>query len=159
MVRKLKIPRKGGGKQEENNDKADGKEAARVGKQDKENNTNAYGMDMWKWRGRAEKGGIKQERENDSFELDEKAAIKGKSPAGKPAGRGNGAKAEIKRSLSSRQYKGNVHLWLLQEHLTSEAFDIHRLYPGIISKLGDGRCWRGEGEGFPGEVRSFLFGP
>lgn len=157
MVRKFKIPRKGGGKQEENNnDKTDEKEAARVGKQDKENSTNAYGIDMWKWRSRAEKRGIKQEKENDSSELDEKVAIKGRNPARKTAGRGNGAKAEIKRALSSRQYKGNVHLWLLQEHLTSEAFDIHRLYPGIISKLGDGRCWRGEGEGFPGEVSPFY---
>lgn len=162
MVRKFKIATKGsGGREENNDDKTDEKEAARVGEQDKKNSTNADGRNMWEWRGQAEKRGVQQEIRNDSSKLDEKAEIKGKSPTGKTTGKGNGAKAEIKRALSSHRYKGNVRLWLLQEHLTSSAFDIHRLYPGIISKLGDGRCWRGEGEGFPGEVSTYviLFGP
>lgn len=105
------------------------------------------------------KSGTWQEKRNCDAGVLEKTAFKGKSQARKTERSGSGAKAEIRRALSSRQYKGDVQLWLLREHLTSEAFDIHRLPPGIISKLADGRCWRGEGAGFPGEVSTYVSFP
>lgn len=108
---------------------------------------------------RVGKGGTRQERINCDAGVLEKTAFKGKSQARKTEKNGSGAKAEIRRALSSRQYKGDVQLWLLQEHLTSEAFDIYCLPPGIISKLADGRCWRGEGAGFPGEVSAYVSFP
>lgn len=105
------------------------------------------------------KSGTWQEKRNYDAGVLKKTVFKGKSQAKKTEKKGSGAKAEIRRALSSRQYKGDVQLWLLQEHLTSDAFNIHRLPPGIISKLADGRCWRGEGAGFPGEVSTYVTFP
>lgn len=128
----------------------DGKETAR-GEQEKENEKNSDEREAGKKKGQV---GTRQEKGNCGAETPKKAIAKNKSQAGKTVKKGSGAKTEIRRALSSHQYKGDVRLWLLEEHLTPEAFDIHRLPPGIISKLADGRCWRGEGAGFPGEVSS-----
>lgn len=61
-----------------------------------------------------------------------------------------------KRSIASRQFQGAIRLWFLPDQMTSELFDIRELPKGVISKLGDGRCWRGEGGGFPGEVSTHM---
>lgn len=148
MVRKSRFARKGAGQEETSEDRKDEREETRMGKQENGDSADADEREIGRKRGQAEKRGAQQDKGDDGAET----AVKGKNQAGRAVGKGSGARAEIKRALSSHQYKGNVRLWLLREHLTSEAFDIHRLSPGIISKLGDGRCWRGEGEGFPGEV-------
>lgn len=149
MVRKSRFARKGVGQEETSEDRKDGGEETRMGKQENENSADADEREIGRKKGQR---GAQQDKGDDGAET----TVKGKNQAGRAVGKGSGTRAEIKRALSSHQYKGNVRLWLLQEHLTSEAFDIHRLSPGIISKLGDGRCWRGEGEGFPGEVSTYT---
>lgn len=150
-VKKSKVAARERRQDESKNAKTGEKETAR-GEQEKENEKNSDEREAGKKKGMVGKSGTRQEKGNCGTETPEKAIAKNKSQAGKTVRKGNGAKAEIRRALSSHQYKGDVRLWLLEEHLTSEAFDIHRLPPGIISKLADGRCWRGEGAGFPGEV-------
>lgn len=62
----------------------------------------------------------------------------------------------FRRSVASGLFTGEVRFWLLPSLMMREGYDISLLPAAITSKMCDGRSWRGEGKGFPGEVGVHL---
>ncbi|KAH8148385.1 uncharacterized protein LAJ45_07486 [Morchella importuna] len=61
----------------------------------------------------------------------------------------------FRRSVASGLFTGEVRFWLLPSLMMREGYDISLLPAAITSKMCDGRSWRGEGKGFPGELCTF----
>lgn len=61
----------------------------------------------------------------------------------------------FRRSVASGLFTGEVRFWLLPGLMMREGYDISMLPAAITSKMCDGRSWRGEGKGFPGELCTF----